>query len=438
MTEKYLTDATARKLQKCSDQMDEYVHTGYPPNAALEKVAMDNNLLPGHIRLLAQAYNSGLSNYNLHEVHDIERLHGSVLADADTVIKELYPSVSKKAEAEPEWVSLWYMKPLAEHCKEAFDDDASLIDPTVVPEEPQRCQASLERELRALYEEMLLKKASLETNLLQLESIIENELEELEAYFKRADAIHPQEVSDNCYVVNKKMASIVDHISYPKGRSYRTFIPVDWQSPPYSIIDDIYNNVLRLAEVKEAYDSVAQEVDAVNEKFASLGKSAQGRGSQKKEDEGALRQFFRETEPLYRGAKEVAHGLVQSVPQVASTASTLQKAVRTVTDTDITPRKSPEKLLSSPDVFGANAATVKVLLADLMLNDPIISNYPPEEVYKSFAKLLQLAPGIATRSEPLRLSLRKLLTMKELEPIDIEQLTRLDQSLRGSSSILLR
>lgn len=72
---------------------------------------------------------------------------------------------------------------------------------------------------------------------------------------------------------------------------------------------------------------------------------------------------------------------------------------------------------------------MKVILTDLMLNDPIIANYPPEDVYRSFVQLIQIAPNAASKAETLRILLRKILTAGTLEPKDVQDLIRMEYEI---------
>lgn len=71
---------------------------GVHPTKALVKVSGDRQLVPAHVRLVANAYNTGASNHHRENSRSLFDKAASIpLADADAALTELYPSEVKSA-----------------------------------------------------------------------------------------------------------------------------------------------------------------------------------------------------------------------------------------------------------------------------------------------------------------------------------------------------
>lgn len=450
-----LTPQTADKLNACIDYLSDLVEQGIDPTSALEKTAEENNLLPDQIRIVARAYNIGLSNYNLHELRDLRALHDNILADAEAVINKLYGTGTKKADAGNN-ISLWYAYSPEEHVKKARGMGAPIRNITHSP--PESSPTSKENELMRLYRRELLKYAQLQQHLLTLADTIAKETDEILDYFKTAGAIHPEEVLDNCSLTDKAAAAILQAIlnteemkKYAGIVRYRRFVPMDWGLQPYSMLRRLKEHVEDYAELhgvfKEAHDRlnqirrvmripelespiVTKEADAENEEYEGFRTPFVFQG-------GFRTPFFRKTAAKGGGGKpkpiEVSK-YIKSLTEPISKGLNVERHIRGGLEfsgkfLDYLGRKPVKAPQLAPEVLQANANTAKVLLMDLMLNDPIISNYEPEKVYQAYAKLLQLAPTAATKGEVMRVTLRKLLTTDTLEPKDIMDLINLEKTL---------
>src|SRR5690242_10383338 len=88
------------KILRGVEEMIDLVEEGLHPNAALTKVAGRGNYPPGHLRLMAQAYNTGRTNFQRKSASDpLSKTASFPLADAGKVLEELYPSQVKSAAA---------------------------------------------------------------------------------------------------------------------------------------------------------------------------------------------------------------------------------------------------------------------------------------------------------------------------------------------------
>lgn len=452
-----LTRKTAEKLNQCIEKLASLVEDGWNPTEALVKVANEHNLLPQQIIMVGHAYNTGLANHRLLEQRDLTALHSEILANPHAVVEQLYPSESKtKKASHNEEISGWYLYSIPEHIKTArgvqsnhwaFGDNIW---------EKEVSKESKEREFMRLYRELRTKQASLKTMVLNLADRIQQAVTDIQYYFKTASAIDPQEVLENCSIWNPPLAKILEMIlsdeefkKQASGRAYLKRIPVDWEKPPYSLLQGLYDDVQRYAEFREVYEDHRSKLAAIETKLGLEPDFGVEPEKPQEDNEPYLTRFFqnggyatnffrktagqaKDRDPLaieLRDPKQTIVDIAQQFRQLdPSRVTDISRTLagwRAPSETELT----VSKLISSTPVLAANAATVKVLLTDLMLNDPVISNYPPEKVYGAFAKLLQIAPLSASRSEILRTAMRKMLTMEQLEPQDIQNLISLDKQL---------
>jgi len=95
---KPLSDASRDRIEGCLEDVVAAVEAGAHPTDAVEKSARATDLPPGHVALLARAYNTG-ATANLREAGKsaAERAADFPVADADEALARLYPDAPKNA-----------------------------------------------------------------------------------------------------------------------------------------------------------------------------------------------------------------------------------------------------------------------------------------------------------------------------------------------------
>lgn len=76
-----------------------------------------------------------------------------------------------------------------------------------------------------------------------------------------------------------------------------------------------------------------------------------------------------------------------------------------------------------------NTALAHIIITDLAVNDPVISNYDPETILNVYRQIIQLAPNIASKQDILRIAMRKVLAAGQLEPTDVTFLLNLEKTI---------
>lgn len=100
---------------------------------------------------------------------------------------------------------------------------------------------------------------------------------------------------------------------------------------------------------------------------------------------------------------------------------------------------SPASVLAeidSPD-HAANLRKIQyqAILHDLMMNDDVISGYPPQEVMAAANDIVRLAPRIQTQPLPLQSSLRQRLGQGSLDMFQEDQLLGIENKLRSRDTV---
>jgi hypothetical protein len=415
-----LSFETATLLQNSLERLHNYIDIGYDPNDALEKTAKDFDLLPKQIELVSYAYNNGIINFLTEDPNErIFHHKAAKLVDPKKVIDKLYPNQIKKGNArKDESISSFYFMRPSEHFYNQvgkYTKKSSLV--SILPDEIS--EESLERELKTLLDKEKRNFEQIKTARLQIQDQLASLYDSLYEYFNRVDAIDPEEVVKNASYLYPNISKLFQFIK--KGnREYCRGVPVDWNHEPYSLIKRIYS-------LLDKYSYVNQEFKIYQEKFASLEKKL---GFKK---ESNLKKNCLSKEKLEKtgeAGKSKGGIKIKSVHDIlSSSAKAIGDVLPSTKVKSIFQPLSVEKITGSEAVQMAIADSLKVTLIDLMLNDPIISNYDPEDVYKAFVKVIQIAPTASTRSETLRILLRKILTAETLEEKDIIDMTKMEYEL---------
>ena len=71
----------------------------------------------------------------------------------------------------------------------------------------------------------------------------------------------------------------------------------------------------------------------------------------------------------------------------------------------------------------------QILLQDLMVNDPVLSEEAPETVAQAYAAVMNMAPEVSTNKEVMRAILRQSVNSVAVSPYDAEMWTKLERNL---------
>jgi hypothetical protein len=96
---KTLSKPEERNLVKAIERAISYTNKGESPDAALTKVAKEEKLTPPFIQRMVEAFNKSKSVYTMKEASEQDRHKPFELADANTIISNLYTDSTEKEAA---------------------------------------------------------------------------------------------------------------------------------------------------------------------------------------------------------------------------------------------------------------------------------------------------------------------------------------------------
>ncbi len=264
-----------RKLMAAVEDVADLVAGGQSPDAAIEKVAREEDLPRGHVRLIVNAYNVGRSARQREDgFTPREKAADFELASYANVLDRLYPpAVKTAAERELEsGVSAEYLAPPTWYGARKEREAASSIlekAAAVLPPAPPPFAGSPEWQLKQAFSRAdHADKVVAETRLsvTRKQDALVNGLEALTGYFKSAGSLSVADVRPNVEALyGQSGAAVLDRIvltapslakaaAVPHRRTHSTFD----HPTPYALVESL---------VKEARDLIA--ANATLEKTAA-------------------------------------------------------------------------------------------------------------------------------------------------------------------------
>lgn len=267
-----LTKEAERKLISAIERAASLVNDGAEPNAAIIKSASEADIPAGHINLMVHAYNTGRTTKQREQGDStLEKAADFKLADADTVLKALYPEqVKTSAEIRRnDVVSTEYAVPptgFLNRRRDLMQKAASAAVP--LPEKTWTPPPRDERAavMRAQSEKNAALRAAEETRRQAAAAYQKaaNSFEELNTYFRTpgnmsfGDALRevglrlgPSGVS-----VLQKIAAVYPHFAKQAATSRNYF----GSDPLYQIVEDVIGTVERYNEAQSRV--VTKKADA--------------------------------------------------------------------------------------------------------------------------------------------------------------------------------
>lgn len=408
MRVKLMDEDTLSYLQKLAGAMYDMVERGENPNEALKKVASDHNLSPDYIRVVGRAYNSGITNYLIHQERDLKKLAQFQVCDPEGVIRQLY-KIKKKAD--DEYCSDEYLIPASAF---NFRKEEFLFDK---PPTPQRDRSDIYKfkEARGLLQKAASNVDDLRYLLYNISRCIDDEIKKIANYYKSLDPVDPDIVIETCETINIPIARGVlkkAGVQKDNRKQYKNYIP-SLDAPPISHIKRAYYLARRLKALSESYHEKRAELNEVQKLFDAF----KPKNTQQKSDSF----FFQKSAK----GKESSSGAISDISK--GFQETTEEQVKKVVEYATEPKQLSEGL--SDYIKEDNAILGHIIITDLMANDPVISNYDPELVLNIYKQVVQLAPNIVAKQDILRMVMRKLLAAGQLEPTDISYIVNLDRNL---------
>lgn len=422
-----LSKEAEEKILSAIEQAAERVNAGEKPDAAIIKIASENNFPANYVRLMAQAYNTGCTNKHREAGETLnEKIADFKLADIDNILNTLYPSSVKTAAqiVTESVVSPEYALPpsgFIARRRSAMEKAAAALVP--LPEKtyvaPPRDELSAAQ--RAYTAKVAEKRAAEEVRRQATiaYSKAAEAMDEIATYFRVpgnmsfGDALKQAElrIGDEGVSVLQKLAEV-----YPwLGKQAATGKPKFGDAGPCALIETV---IEKLAEYKTHREQLGthQPKPAPKQKKAAavvtgsiLHEPPEEQLSLKKADAlSGITGPISATRALGGQMWQGANSYIKSPEELKG------EAFKDITDPD------HDRKLRNIRAQG--------VLADLISNDPVISGHDPREVANAFNELAEVAPSFMDSTATVQALLRKRLEAGQLADFDIKQLIDMEKA----------
>jgi hypothetical protein len=457
---KKLTPATERRLMECINLTTDNVNDGMHPNAAIIKAASAAGVAPGEVKLVVHAYNTGRTARQRVEGDDpFEKSAEFEMADLPTILDEMYPDNVKKASVNDFEISPEYSfspKPMlarlgsrekrAIHVDWKTLGDTTIVAPAAYPSDPkaamQKASANADR-LKTDVEEHRRKAASAFDDMAET-------FTGLTGYFRRPDArpipvvkeavmlIHGgkgEEVMDQLIKVTPSLMKLANHktgqsLLGTRGREKMCSVDsLDATDEPFPAIARLLGQVDTYKRLKQAWSEkqaeAKQQAEVLLRPFAVPAVSLSILGPSL-DDEMAKAAGFNPMGMM--GSVALMQNMVGR-PAANRLKAPEESQLVESTLQDLTDPAHEAK------IRGINT---QAMLQDLVLNDPVISGYDPEEVSTAYNDLVQISPSLADQKLPMQAMLRKQLQQGQLDQFEVDQLMDTENKARQRNQMQVK
>lgn len=446
---------TERKLLGVIEKTADLVGGGMSPNDAVVKAASDAQLRPGEVSLVVQAYNTGRTNRQRQDNDDIfSKVAEFELADAAEVLEKLYPSKVKQASApvpDLDPLSAEYTispRPMLER-KDRWEKKATAVNwrefngetietPTPLPRDTRsqllKEAGEQQRRVHKLEEARRVKAAAFDA--------AGEIFRELTDYFRGVDALpipvvkeaaailhgeKGEQVIDQLTAVTPELLKLATHhngqsLMGPRGRS--TFAvsvdDLDATAEPFPKIAQLLDRIDTYKQAGAAY----AEAEKAQEASVVPPFSVPGTGSVLDQSYEVEKTAFGIPDPL---SALGAYTMVSNVGKdVAGKLGNPEQERRTQQQVNgvINQLNDPSHELKLREI------NARASLQDLMLNDPVISGYGPEQVASAYNDIVQVSPSVSDQRMLMQTLLRKHLQQGQLDTFEQDKLLGFEDSLR--------
>jgi hypothetical protein len=425
------------KILSAVEKTSEYVSDGLHPNDAIVKAASEDDLQPGHVRLLIQAYNTGRTNLMRKSGNDIfEKSANFPLAEPSTVLEKLYPSnikeaadrhvqqtvVSHEYEQPPSWINKaaerelvkQSVAPLTEKRAEAYP-----VDDTIRMKKAEGLLISLERQREQMRMEVSRtfdKVASTIDNLDYHFRIVGNR-----STFHTVAANAESLWGHAGKVVMEKVAQASP---LPFSERRPNYVPgkADLNREPYTFIKAALAAIKEHTQAKRAFESFEKEAMTAGTKLAGhflppIAKVHRG---------SILKEYGPEKQAFGPGAAFIS-GLSNY-----GGFKTMEEVAKKITPKPEDKLKTDAYLALEDPAHEARLRGIRsqATLHDMLANDEFISGEDPNKVVKVYNEIVKLSPRSADQPMLVRALIRRYMAQGQVDPHDVDQLVGIETKMK--------
>lgn len=437
---KKLTKEAEDRLLGAIEKTAVLVNAGTNPNDAIVKVAQEDGIPPGHINLMVHAYNTGRTTRQRQEgTSPLEKAAEFPLADAAAVMEKLYPSTVKSAaEIERDTtVSLEYAVPptgmLERRAKRELqkqganidwrrwsrgDEEIVATDPGPLPEDPalrmKKAYCDAERLQRQIDEARRKQAHAMDK--------MASTFGELTEYFRRPDASPIPVVKEQAFLLHGgKARDLIDEVvkvtpglmklSQHKRAQVSNYRLEPADGEVYGLVSEFLDHLDEYQRCKQAHSELlvknAVRAEEILRPFAQRPRSVLDEPGYSTKSGGALM-------PSLLGASAIKNLFTGGGPDAGK--DKVDKAYKELID------PSHEQNLRN--------INAQAMLQDMMVNDPIISSYEPNEALNAYNEIIGMAPRNADQRAFVLPLLRKRLEQGMLDPFEVDQILGMEEKQR--------
>ena len=475
------------KITGLLSKMGSMVNEGTHPTDALHKVATAERVPAGHVRLMANAYNTGRTLHQMREGGGLhEKLAEFPLADAADVLERMFPAEVKTAAAQYHAAAIsddyalpphWHVNRAKAEEKQAAASQIDLIAgwreldgreaaPAAYPQDRwHSTKQAFDDKSRLEQQADDLRLASIGANYTALGTF-----DKLAAYFRQADALPFGAVYENAVLIHgDRAAKVLDKVAEQLGPQSRRFGNVDlregWatvdkqaqavETPALERPGSIFDNepppqppplpqrqVIKTGSHPHLVDWNRAPYSLITECFTACEQSVAAKQEYEtfaKEAGEKIAEYLRPFVPSGNGV--ITGSVWDAVSRTKEAGSILPFAAgsalgnlaKGMGDKLVPPRqqlvdKTVERLGENDNRL--RAIQTQTMLHDLMNNDPILAGYQPEQVVDAYNQLSEVAPRAAQHRMITQSLLRKYLEQATaVDAFDVDQLLGVEKKL---------
>jgi hypothetical protein len=421
-----MTSPTARisretegRIISALEKARSFIGDGLSPTDAIAKVASDRDMTAGHIRLMANAYNTAQVNRTRRSSDDIfEKSSEFELADAEEVVDRLFRRAEKQAADE--------IDDDYEHPPRWLPGPPRPVYPAAPPAPPlPRDPIRLVKRADSLFRESGRNEEEIRRQASAARDKLASALSGLDDYFRRLDHEPFEEVKESAAILWGPVAEkVLDKVArLKKSAAVHSGRPcvVDERKAPWRHIDEAVTAIHDFQDKSAELEAYRKDTRPLVLKMARAFALHSPSG------------FIDLDHPELM--EKVADGLGGTLSSglSAATGSALGSGIMSKLQGKSKNSLTDEafRSVSSP----AHEAKIKSLqtqaaLHDMLANDEVISGHQPEDVLKAYNEIEQIAPRAAGTPMLMRALIRKHLAQGSLDPYDLNQLTSLEYNLK--------
>lgn len=432
-----LSKEAENKLLVAIEKTAALVNSGLDPNSAIAKAASEDGIPPGHINLMVHAYNTGrTSRQRMDGADAMEKAADFPLADAAAVLDQLYPAQVKTAAAiaRSVIVSTEYGLPPTgvlerrarqEKLARAKDIDWSMgvSAPEEYPRDPmeamKRAYAKAES-LRRGAEEARRKTAAAFDKMADT-------FNDITTYFRRTDATPIPIVKEQAFLLHgDKGEQLIDQIvavtpGLAKMARHKQAVN---KNSLHSVDGEVYGLISQFLDELEDYRRLKQAQHDVEKSAATI-------------SEDTLRPFVHARrsvldEMCSPDSEKRANGLMPWVYGASAVKNLIGGAADSaqVPGNPLAEEKMYQKLTDPDHEAQLRNIQSQAMLQDLLLNDPVISSYEPQQAIDAYNDIVQMSPRAGGQRVLMQSLLRKRLEQGAMDPFEVDQLLGMEEKQR--------